>query len=67
MGQYIVDDICNAIALRSDVHSAFDDRKFVFVLKESCWVHFFDLTNTLPKYDEEASIISAMELRINEG
>lgn len=47
-GDYVVDDICNATALRSDVHSAFDDRKFVFVPKESRWVvHFLDLTNTL--------------------
>jgi hypothetical protein len=30
-GDYVVDDVCNAMALRSDVHSAFDDRKFVFV------------------------------------
>jgi hypothetical protein len=37
-----VEDICNAIALRSDVHSTFDDRKLVFAPKESRWVvHFY--------------------------
>ena len=47
-GDYIVDDISNAVALRSDIHRAFDERKFLFVPKESRWVvHFFDLTNTL--------------------
>ena len=37
-GDNIVDDICNAVALRSDMHRAFDERKFVFVPKESPWV-----------------------------
>lgn len=47
-GDYVTDDICNAMALRSDVHKAFDDRKFVCVPKESHWVvHFFNLTNNL--------------------
>jgi hypothetical protein len=47
-GDYIVDDICNSIALRSNVTGAFNDGKFAFVLKESRWVvHLFDLTNTL--------------------
>lgn len=45
---HLVDDICNAVALRSDIHRAFDDRMFVFVPKESRWVvHFFGLTNSL--------------------
>lgn len=47
-GDYIMDDVCNAMALRSDIHKAFDDGKFVCVPKESRWVvHFLDLTNTL--------------------
>ena len=37
-GDNIVDDICNAVALRSDVYRAFDERRFVFVPKESRWV-----------------------------
>lgn len=46
--EYIMDDVCNAMALRSDMHQAFDDGKFVCVPKESSWgAHFFDLTNTL--------------------
>ena len=46
-----VDDICNTVALRSDIHQAFDDRKFVFVPKESRWVvHFFGLTNNLGRF-----------------
>ena len=45
---HTVDDICNTVALRSDIYQAFDDRKFVFVPKESRWaVHFFGLTNNL--------------------
>lgn len=45
---HMVDDISNTVALRSDVHRAFDDRKLVFVPKESRWVvHFFGITNTL--------------------
>lgn len=47
-GEYIVDDVCNAMALRSDIHKALDDGKFVCVPKESHLViHFLDLTNTL--------------------
>lgn len=45
---YLVDDVCNAVALRSDIHPAFVDRMFVFVPKESRWVvHFFGLANSL--------------------
>ena len=44
---HMLDDISNTVALRSDVHRIFDERKFVFVPKESRWVvHFFGLTNT---------------------
>ena len=31
----ITDDISNAVALRSDVHSCFDELRFVFVPKRS--------------------------------
>jgi HNH endonuclease len=45
---YITDDICNAIALRSDIHTAFDDKTFVIVPKESKWVaHFLGVTYDL--------------------
>ncbi|KAI9824709.1 MAG: hypothetical protein M1819_000804 [Sarea resinae] len=45
---YVIDDVSNAIALRSDIHSAFDDRKFVVVPKHSAWaVHFLELTSDL--------------------
>lgn len=47
-GDFVVDDISNAIALRSDIHRAFDDGKFVIVPKEGKWlVHFLGQTNTL--------------------
>ena len=47
-GEHRVDDISNTVALRSDIHRAFDKRRFVFVPKESRWVvHFFGLSNTL--------------------
>lgn len=42
------DDVSNAIALRSDIHTAFDDRTFVFVPKEGSWVpHFLVATHDL--------------------
>ncbi|TKA59822.1 hypothetical protein B0A49_14042 [Cryomyces minteri] len=44
----VVDDISNVIALRSDIHTTFDDKKFVIVPKKGQWVvHFTDLTNDL--------------------
>ncbi|KAK5015469.1 hypothetical protein LTR60_002859 [Cryomyces antarcticus] len=44
----VVDDITNVVALRSDIHTTFDERKFVIVLKKGQWVvHFTDLTNDL--------------------
>jgi hypothetical protein len=47
---FVVDDIGNAIALRSDIHRAFDDGKFVIVPKGSKWVvHFLGQTNTLSR------------------
>lgn len=45
---HLVGDSCNAVALRSDIHQAFDDRMLVFVPKESRWVvHFTGITNSL--------------------
>ena len=45
---WMLDDVRNAIALRSDIHLAFDDRKFVIVPKESKWVvQFLGQTNGL--------------------
>ncbi|KAK4981093.1 hypothetical protein LTR28_006229 [Elasticomyces elasticus] len=44
----VVDDISNVIALRSDIHTTFDHRRFVIVRKKGQWVvHFTDLTNDL--------------------
>lgn len=43
-----VNDAANAIALRADIHSAFDDHSFVFVRKHGVWVaHFLKPTNEL--------------------
>lgn len=48
LGNYIVDDISNAIALRPDIHKAFDDRKFVITCKDSTWLlHFLGPTSQL--------------------
>ncbi|KAI9651716.1 MAG: hypothetical protein M1829_002464 [Trizodia sp. TS-e1964] len=38
VGKYKTNDVCNAIALRADIHLAFDDQKFCIVPKESKWV-----------------------------
>ena len=47
-GDYLVDDISNAVALRPDLHRAFDDRKFVVIPKLSKWViYFLESTNDL--------------------
>jgi hypothetical protein len=49
-GDTAVDDVSNCIALRSDIHKAFDDGKFVMVPKEGKWVvQFLGLTSTLGK------------------
>ncbi|THY38487.1 hypothetical protein D6C98_10355 [Aureobasidium pullulans] len=46
----VIDDITNAIALRSDLHTTFDAAKFVVVPKQDAWVaHFTHLTNDLGK------------------
>lgn len=44
---WMLDDVRNAIALRSDIHLAFDGRKFVIVPKQSKWViQFLGQTNS---------------------
>lgn len=49
-GDFVVDDISNAIALRSDIHRAFHDGRFVIVPKEGMWVvQLLGQTNTLGK------------------
>ena len=56
-GPWVTDDVSNAIALRSDLHTAFDDRKFVLVPKGSCWVpHFLSLTNDLGRLYHNTSL-----------
>jgi hypothetical protein len=48
LGDWILDDVCNAIALRKDIHNAFDDGKFAIVPKEPNWVvQFMGHTNGL--------------------
>ena len=48
LGCYLLDDNSNAFALRSDLHTTFDDRKFLISRKNSEWaVHFLELTNEL--------------------
>lgn len=47
-GDQITDDINNAIALRSDLHTCFDEKRFVFIPKQSRWtVHFLQPTDEL--------------------
>lgn len=47
-GDWAIDDPSNAISLRPDLHSAFDNRVFVITLKQSkCTVHFLEETSTL--------------------
>jgi hypothetical protein len=47
----LYDDISNTISLRSDLHKAFDDTKFVIVPKHGAWfVHFMDFTYNLGPY-----------------
>jgi hypothetical protein len=47
-GDVITDDIANALAMRSDIHRAFDECKFVLARKSSRWtVHFLERTYDL--------------------
>lgn len=42
-GVSLVDDRTNAVLLRQDLHSSFDDRKFVVVPTVSGWIiHFLE-------------------------
>ncbi|THY15396.1 hypothetical protein D6D01_07908 [Aureobasidium pullulans] len=47
----VIDDITNAIALRSDLYTTFNAAKFVVVPKQDAWVaHFTHLTNDLAQF-----------------
>ena len=47
-GDKITDDIANAVAMREDIHTAFDRGKFVITRKAGKWMaHFVDFTNEL--------------------
>lgn len=47
-GDVITDDIANALAMRPDIHRAFDDCKFALVRKSGRWtVHFLEKTYDL--------------------
>jgi hypothetical protein len=47
-GPYVIDDMANQLALRADIHGAFDDRVFIFTRKYDAWVnHFLDATYQL--------------------
>lgn len=60
--EYSTDDTSNALALRPDIHWAFDDGTFAIVPKEGSWVpHFFRSTHDLgPRYHN-------MTLALNSG
>ncbi|TIA35912.1 hypothetical protein D6C78_05798 [Aureobasidium pullulans] len=48
MGNNVIDDLSNSLALRVDIHQSFDARNFVFVPKQDRWVaHFIANTRTL--------------------
>jgi hypothetical protein len=47
-GVALVDDPANAFTLRSDIHTAFDRKTFVFTRKRGAWIsHFLDFTSHL--------------------
>jgi hypothetical protein len=47
-GDVITDDVANALAMRADIHRAFDDCKFVLVPKCGRWtIHFLEKTYDL--------------------
>lgn len=48
LGAHLLDDVSNAIALRSDVHTTFDQKGFLISRKKSKWIiHFLEMTNEL--------------------
>lgn len=52
-----VDDIGNAVAMRADIHNAFDARIFVIVRKGGKWTnHFLSITNDLGALYHNAEI-----------
>jgi hypothetical protein len=62
----VIDDITNAIALRSDLHTTFDTAKFVVVPKQDAWVaHFTHLTNDLGKLYHNTAVAIDNEVSAN--
>ncbi|THW85534.1 hypothetical protein D6D17_09181 [Aureobasidium pullulans] len=62
----VIDDITNAIALRSDLHTTFDAAKFVVVPKQDAWVaHFTHLTNDLGKLYHNTVVAIDKEISAN--
>jgi len=62
----VIDDITNAIALRSDLHTTFDAAKFVVVPKQDAWVaHFTHLTNDLGKLYHNTAVAIDKEVSAN--
>jgi hypothetical protein len=62
----VIDDITNAIALRSDLHTTFDAAKFVVVPKQDAWVaHFTHLTNDLDKLCHNTVVAIDQEVSSN--
>jgi hypothetical protein len=62
----VIDDITNAIALRSDLHTTFDAAKFVVVPKQDAWVaHFTHLTNDLGKLYHNTVVAIDQEVSSN--
>ncbi|KEQ57882.1 uncharacterized protein M437DRAFT_29481, partial [Aureobasidium melanogenum CBS 110374] len=62
----VIDDITNAIALRSDLHTTFDAAKFVVVPKQDTWVaHFTHLTNDLGKLYHNTPVAIDKEVSAN--
>lgn len=62
-GDSVTDDISNAIALRSDIHTLFDNGRFVIVPKASRWVaHFCGFTNTIGSLYHNTSLDIALDV-----
>lgn len=69
-GDCVTDDMANAIAMRADIHRAFDECRFVLVRKNELWVaHFLELTYELGRMHHNRRLefkpgISAMFLLV---
>ena len=62
-GHYLLDDVSNGMAMRSDIQKAFDDRIFLISCKESKWIlHFLEVTNELGSLYHNRSISLADEV-----